>query len=224
MNLSGNPLDYLLVFLGGVTLSFTPCVYPLVPIIASYIGAGGGGSRWRGFLLSLVYVSGIAITYSAMGLAASLTGKLFGTVSAHPLTRLAVGVVFLLFGLSMLKVLRLPLPHMAARREPGRKGYFSIFLLGLTSGFIASPCVAPALGAILVYIGTTRNVLYGATLLMAFAYGIGLMLIVVGTFSSLLLSLPKSGKWMLWVERLSATVMVVIGLYFIYDGARRLWI
>ncbi|MGE5308619.1 MAG: cytochrome c biogenesis protein CcdA [Deltaproteobacteria bacterium] len=220
MRLSGSPLDYVFVFLGGVTLSFTPCVYPLIPITASYIGVTAKGSRMRGFLLSLIYTSGIAVTYAALGLAASLTGRLFGAVSAHPVTRLAVGITFVLFGLSMFKVFTVRFPSLATVKS-GKKDFFSVFLLGLTSGFIASPCVAPALGAILVYIASTRNLVYGATLLLVFAYGIGLTLIIVGTFSAALLNLPRSGKWMMWFERLAASVMVAIGLYFIADAIRR---
>lgn len=208
--------------MGGVALSFTPCVYPLIPITAGYIGINAGGSKWRGLLLSLIYVTGIAITYSALGLAAALTGRLFGTISAHPATRIIVGLIILLFGLSMFKIFALYFPNIIQLQRSEKKNFFSILVLGLTSGLIASPCVAPALGSILLYIGSTRNVLYGTTLLMTFAYGIGFTLIIVGSFSAILLRLPKSGKWMLVVEKLAAAVMVAIGLYFIYDGIRRL--
>lgn len=221
MNLSGSPFDYLLVFMGGMALSFTPCVYPLIPVTVSAIGITSGGSRWRGLVLSLVYVTGMALTYSLLGIAASLTGKLFGSISAHPAVRLLVGVVFFLSGLSMLNVFRIALPGIVSARRPGKNDYFSVFALGLMSGFAASPCVAPALGAILVYIGATHNVFYGMTLLMAFAYGIGLMLIVVGTFGSMIRGLPKSGKWMVGVERFFAAVMLVIGAYYIYESIGR---
>jgi len=222
MHLSGNPLDFGLVFLGGITLSFTPCVYPLIPVTASYIGITAGGSKLKGFGLSLVYVTGIAITYACLGLAASLTGKLFGTVSAHPAARIIVGVAFFLFGLSMFKVFALYFPQIAPLQKAGKKNIVSILLLGLTSGLIASPCVSPVLGAILVHIGSTHNIVYGMTLLLTFAYGLGLSLIIVGTFSTMILHLPRSGSWMMLVERVSACVMMALGLYFIIDGIRRI--
>jgi thiol:disulfide interchange protein DsbD len=222
MHLSGNPWDFVLVFLGGITLSFTPCVYPLIPVTASYIGITAGGSKLKGLALSLLYVTGIAITYACLGLVASLTGKLFGMVSVHPVTRIAVGVIFVLFGLSMFKVFAVYFPQAVPLRNRGHKGYFTILLLGLTSGLIASPCVAPALGAILVFIAGTRNLVYGITLLLAFAYGLGLSLILVGTFSTMILHLPRSGRWMMLVERVSASVLVAFGVYFIIDGIRRI--
>ena len=224
MHLSGNPLDFVLAFLGGITLSFTPCVYPLIPVTASYIGITAGGSRLKGFALSLLYVTGIAITYACLGLAASLTGKLFGMVSAHPATRIVVGATFILFGLSMFKVFAVYFPQISRLQNAGKKSYYAILLLGLTSGFVASPCVAPALGAILVFIGSTHKVVYGMTLLLAFAYGLGLSLIIVGTFSTMILHLPRSGKWMMLVEKVSASVLVAIGLFFIFDGVRRILI
>lgn len=221
MILSGSPVDYAAVFTGGVALSFTPCVYPLLPVTVSYIGVTAKGSHLRGFLLSLVYTTGLAVTYAALGLAAALTGRLFGAISAHPATRIFVGIVFILFGLAMLKVFALRFPGIAPGRGTGKKDILSIFFLGLSSGLVASPCVAPALGAVLVYIGSTHDLLYGTTLLLAFAYGLGFTLILAGTFSAMLTALPRSGKWMVWVERVAAGVMAAIGLYFIIDAIGR---
>lgn len=215
MHLSGNWPDYVFVFFGGVALSFTPCVYPLIPVTAGYIGTSAKGSHLKGLGHSFVYVTGLAITYSALGLIATLTGKMFGTISTHPATQAAVGVVFILFGLSMFKVLDVYFPRIKLLTRIKVTGLFSVFLLGAVSGLVASPCVAPALGAILVYLATTRNILYGTTLLLVFAYGMGMTLILVGTLGTMLLHLPRSGKWMIYVERIAASVLVAIGIYFI---------
>jgi thiol:disulfide interchange protein DsbD len=94
--------------------------------------------------------------------------------------------------------------------------------LGLTSGLIVSPCVTPALGAILVFITTKKNIFYGITLLMTFAYGMGLTLILVGTFSTIILHFPKSGKWLVHVERICAIILIGVGVYFIYNAIRRI--
>lgn len=222
MSLSGNSLSYLKAFLGGVGISFTPCVYPLIPVIVGYIGIKADSSKFRGFALSLTYVTGIAITYSVLGLIASLTGKIFGLISAHPVTHIFVGSIIILFGLSMLDIFNLPLPRLIKAPLLKEKNYLSIFLLGLSSGLIISPCTAPALGTILVYLATKQNVLYGATLLLSFAYGMGLVLILAGTFSAFLLSLPKLGARMLYFKRLAGILLLLIGLYFIIFGIKGL--
>jgi thiol:disulfide interchange protein DsbD len=222
MKLSGNPIDFVLVFLGGVTLSFSPCVYPLIPITASYIGINALGSKLKGLLFSFIYVTGIAITYAFLGILASLTGKLFGRVSSHPVTFILVGLIIIFFGFSMLNVFAMYLPTIINLSRFKRKGMLSVLILGLASGFVASPCVAPALGSILVYLTTTKNIIYGVGLLMAFAYGMGLILILIGTFSAMLLHLPKSGKWMQYVEKICAVILIGVGIYFTYNGIRRI--
>lgn len=222
MLLSVDSLDYLKAFLGGMGMSLTPCVYPLIPITVGYIGAASAGSKLKGFISSLIYVTGIAVTYSILGLLAALTGTIFGRISSHPLTYLIVGVIIILFGLSMLEFFRIPLPNFFKPRQHKKHSYFSTFLLGLTSGLIVSPCLTPVLGSILLYLATKKNLLYGATLLLSFAYGMGLILILAGTFSTLLVNLPKSGKWMVYMKRFCASILVIIGLYFIFTGIRRL--
>ena len=221
MILSENPVDYLKAFLGGVGVSFTPCVYPLIPVIIGYIGIKAGTTKFRSFTLSLTYVTGIAITYSLLGLFASLTGKLFGTISSAPLTYILVGSVIIIFGLSMLEVFNLPLPRLIRLPVLKEKNYFSIFLLGLSSGLIIGPCTAPALGAILFYLAAKKNLVYGATVLFSFAYGMGLVLILAGTFGSILVNLPKAGKWLVSIKRLGAVILIGAGLFFIFTGIRR---
>lgn len=221
MNLSGSPFDFVLAFAGGILVSFTPCVYPLIPVSAGYIGAGASGSRFRGLSLSAVYVTGIAVTYSLLGLLASLTGTFFGSISANPITRIVVGVIIILFALSMLDLFAIRLPGIKA---PGLKkgNYLSTFLLGLASGLIVSPCLTPVLGSILLYLATKKNVAYGMFLLMCFAYGMGLVLILVGTFSSILVNLPKAGRWLNYIKRFFAVLLIITGLYFIVNAIRGL--
>lgn len=223
MDVLGKPIDYLVAFSGGVLVSLTPCIYPLIPITASFIGIKAEGRRLKGLSLGLIYVTGMAFTYSILGLVASLTGKFFGAFSTHPLTSIIVGVVIIIFGLSMLEVFQIQLPVFIKLPHLNKKpGYLSSFLLGLTSGLIISPCISPALGAILVYLAARSNILYGITLLFAFAYGMGLILIIIGAFSSLLLSLPKAGRWMVQIKKICALLLMLIGAYFIYTAIRRL--
>jgi thiol:disulfide interchange protein DsbD len=171
-------LAYLVVFLGGILVSFTPCVYPLIPITVGYIGSHSQRSKLRGFILSLFYVLGVAIIYSALGAFASLTGKLFGEVGSSPISYFIVANVCILLGLSLLEVFNLRLPAFLSNLQPKRRteGLLGAFSLGLVSGLIVGPCTALVLGALLVYVGTKQNVLFGMTLLFTFAYGMGALL------------------------------------------------
>ncbi len=218
MNLSGSPIDYLIAFLGGVLVSFTPCVYPLIPITAGYIGVRGSGAKLKGLVLSLIYVTGVAVAYSVLGLLASLTGTLFGKISYSPLTYIFVGIVIIIFGLSLLDFFKVLLPNIAKPAGFKKQSYISTFLLGLSSGLIVSPCLTPVLGSILAYLAIRKNLFYGATLLFTFAYGMGLLLILIGTFSAALVNLPKSGRWMLYIKRVLSILLCAMGIYFIYRG------
>lgn len=222
MNLSGNPSDYLIAFFGGVLVSFTPCVYPLIPVSAGYIGVHSSGSRLKGFLLSLVYVTGVAVTYALLGLLAALTGSFFGHFSSHWATRLAVGGIIVLFGLSMMGAFNITVPRIFHLRNHKQHNFLSTFFLGLSSGLMASPCLTPVLGSILLYLTTKGHLWYGATLLFVFAYGMGLMLIVVGTFSSALMGLPHSGRWMEVAKKVFAGILLGVGVYFIGTGIWRM--
>lgn len=220
MNLSGSPVDYIFAFSGGVLVSLTPCVYPIIPVTVFYISAKSGNSKIRSFILSLIFVTGLAVTYSILGLIASIGGMFFGRISSHPITQMAVGAIIVLFGLNMLFDLFSFSWH--GPKVDTRKGYFSTLLLGMSTGLVASPCLTPALASILAYLATKKNVFYGMSLLMAFAYGMGIILILAGTFSSILVNLPKSGKWMVYIKRIGSSIVIIFGLYFIYQGIRGL--
>lgn len=220
LSLSGNPLDFLLAFWGGVLVSLTPCVFPLIPVTASYIGIRSEGVRWQTALLGFVYVTGMAVTYASLGVAASLTGSMFGRISMHPLTLVIVGAVVLLFGFAMFDWLQLPMPGIN-KLPVLRKGcYFSTFFLGLASGFLVAPCTTPVLGSILLYLASKKNVVYGASLLLCFAYGMGVILLLSGIFGSFISRLPKAGRWMVAIKKIYALVLCGIGVYIIVQGIR----
>jgi thiol:disulfide interchange protein DsbD len=221
MTLSGGVFDYIAVFFAGVLVSFTPCVYPLIPISVGCISAKSGKSKVKSFILSLVYVTGVAITYSILGIIVSLTGIFFGKISTSPVTYIVVGLLIIVFGALMWLDL-LSIPWIGTKIDARKRGYISTFVLGLGSGLIVSPCLTPMLGSILAYISTKKNILYGVSLLMTFAYGMGIILILAGTSSSILIHLPKSGKWMVYIKQIASIVLILIGIYFIYNGIRSL--
>ena len=222
MNLSGSPFDFLYAFLGGLAVSLTPCVFPLIPVTAGYIGLEAAGSRIKGFVFGFIYVTGVAVTYAALGMAASLTGSLFGRISAHPLTHLLVGIIIFIFGLAMFDLFVIPQPR-AIRLPSLQKGdIISTFVLGLCSGFVVAPCTTPVLGSILVLLSHKSNVVYGGFLLLCFAYGMGAILLISAVFSTFLITLPRAGAWMGILKKVYAFVLIAAGVVFIINAIRRL--
>lgn len=218
----GNPLEIMLAFGAGVLVSFSPCVYPLLPITVGFIGVSSQKDKFHAFLLSLIYVLGMAITYCILGVFASLTGKIFGQISSSPISFFIIGNICVIFGLSMLGVFEMHMPNFFLNKAKNPKNRLSVFFLGLVSGLIVGPCTAPVLGAILVYVATKQNLLYSILLLFSFAYGMGSLLILTGTFSSLLVNMPKSGKWMYTVEKLGGVLLILAGEYFLINMGRAL--
>jgi cytochrome c-type biogenesis protein len=207
-------LAFIAVFVAGVFVSFTPCVYPVIPLTLGCIGARSAGSRSKGFLLSLVYVLGMAVMYAALGAFAALSGKLFGQIGSSPITYFVVSNVCLVLGLSMLGVFDLPMLSLApAAGAPKKGGYLSVFVVGLFAGLIVGPCTAPVLAVLLVYVGSRANVAYGISLLFVFGYGVGFLFILLGTFTGLLASMPKSGVWLERVKKTFGWVLILAAEY-----------
>lgn len=207
-------MAFLAAFLGGILASFTPCVYPMVPITAGYVGSRNlGGSKVRGLVLSLFYVLGVAVTYAALGMIAALSGRLFGEVNTSPLVYFVVANIMIVLGLAMLDVFTIP--TFSPKSSVQMSGLPGVFVLGIVSGFVAGPCTAPVMGVLLTYVATTRDTILGAGLLFAFALGMGLLLIIVGTFSGLLASMPRSGEWMVKIKKVLGVFMIGSGEYFL---------
>lgn len=216
--LSGlSPLAYLVSFLGGVLTSFTPCVYPIIPILVGVIGAKSGKSRMQGFNLSLAFVLGMALVYSLLGVVAALTGQIFGQLTTHPLGYLVVGNICLVFALSMLGLFEIRLPgHWGqARTSQAKRGLGGVFFMGASSGLVAAPCTVPVLGALLTFVAQSRNVIFGFSLLFVFALGLGFLLVGVGTFTGFLTSLPKSGPWLVRVKQAFGVLLILVAEFFL---------
>ena len=216
--IEGAPLlAYLAAFAGGVAVSFTPCVYPIIPITISYIGASGVKSKGKAFLLSLFYVFGMAFAYSVLGGIAALTGSLFGRIATNPLTNFFVGNLCALLGLSMLGVFEIPTPKFLTQGKflSKGKGIVPSFLVGAASGLVVGPCTAPPLAVILGYVATKQNVLFGMTLMFVFALGMGFLLVVLGTFTGLIASMPKAGLWLERIKKVFGWILILIGEYFL---------
>ena len=220
-----SPAAYLVSFLGGIGASLTPCIYPIIPILVGVIGVSASENRLRGFFLSGIFVLGMAVSYSLLGVAAALTGRLFGQLSTHPLAFLVVGNICLVFALSMLGLFELRLPgSWGQARGVQEKNHKTgaVFLMGASSGFVAAPCTVPVLGTLLTFVAQRGNPVFGFSLLFLFALGLGSLLIVLGTFTGLLASFPKSGPWLVRVKQAFGILLLVVAEYFLVQAGKRL--
>ena len=192
---SSLPWALLLVFLAGMAASLTPCVYPMIPITMAIVGAKGGGKA-KGFTLSAVLVLGMAVTYTTLGVLAAKSGAAFGAFAQRPGFLIPVSILFATFALSLFGAFEIALPSGLAMKLQGdgsRKGYGGAFLMGLVLGPLSAPCVGPVIGAVLVGIAQQGDVFLGGLQLFVFALGMGVLFLVVGTFSA---GLPRSGEWL----------------------------
>jgi len=211
------------VFAAGVLTSFTPCVYPMIPVTVTYIGGAAAGNRRRAVALSTTYVLGLAIVYAGLGVAAALLGKIFGEWTRHPVVYAGVGLIIIALGLAMLDVFTIPALATGLQGKGARKGgYLGAAVMGVAAGFVAAPCTAPVLGLLLAYVGQTRNVVWGGSLLFVFALGLGLLLMLLGIFSGMLSSLPKAGMWTVRIKKGFGIAMLVVGAYFLWMSATML--
>ncbi len=215
------------VVAGGVAFGFglltciTPCVFPMVTITVSIFGAREAKSRRQAMLLSTSYVLGIVALFTPVFVLAALGGKMFGAALASKWVVSIIAIVFVALAASMFGAFDLALPSGLQQRlsNVGGMGYGGAFLLGMVMSLIAAPCVGPVATSILIFIGKSQNVWLGAIFGAAYALGLGIPFWLVGTFA---VSLPKGGKYMLWVKSFFGIVMVVMALYFLKNPFKAL--
>jgi thiol:disulfide interchange protein DsbD len=213
----GSILAFAAAFAGGVLTSLTPCVYPLIPITVSIFGARSAASRRQAAGLSLLYVLGIAATYTALGVGAALTGRAFGTAMTNPWAVGLVALVFAAMAASMFGAFDLQLPPawQARLSAVGGSGRAGAFAMGLVAGIIAAPCTGPVLAAALAFVAAKGSVAFGAGIMFAYALGIGLLFFLIGAFS---LHLPKGGPWMETVKSLFGVVLLAAAGLLLKDA------
>lgn len=207
-------LTFLSVFFMGILASFTPCIYPIIPITVSVLGARGAGSRIQGFFLALVYVVGLSTTYTALGVFAAQTGAIFGGIMQNPFVLTGISVLFIGMGFGMLGAFEVAMPSGITTRlsQVQGRGFPGAFVMGAVAGLVASPCVGPLIVSLLTYIAQTGNVALGAALMFTFAMGMGQLFLALGTFS---INMPRSGAWMDKVKGALALMLFGVGLYYL---------
>ncbi|HER44169.1 MAG TPA: DUF255 domain-containing protein, partial [Candidatus Eisenbacteria bacterium] len=208
-------LTFLFIFLGGLALNLTPCIYPLIPITISYFGGQAGGRTSRTLVLALFYVLGMSITYSLLGTAAAMTGGLFGAALQNPWVVGFIVAVMIGLAASMFGLWEFRLPAFLTRGSGrAKRGYLGAVFMGLTVGIVAAPCIGPFVLGLLTYVGQKGRPLLGFLMFFTLAWGLGAPLIVLGTVSGSISKLPRSGDWMVWVRKIFGFILIAMGLYF----------
>lgn len=207
-------------FGAGLLLALTPCVFPMIPILSGIIvGRGHHITKMHGFLLSLAYVLGMAVTYSAVGIAAGLSGSLLSSALQTPWVLGSFAAVFVLLSLSMFGFYELQLPSALQSKLSGTSnrlhgGHLSgVFVMGALSAIIVSPCVAAPMAGALLYIGQTHDALLGGVALFALAIGMGVPLLLVGASAGALL--PKAGAWMEAIKNIFGVLMLGVAIWLV---------
>jgi thiol:disulfide interchange protein DsbD len=208
--------NLLIFFAVGVGLAFTPCVFPMFPILSSLIAGQQNLSTKKAFALSFVYIQGMAVTYAALGLVvAALGGQVQGYLQ-HPFVLISFSLLFVLLAMSMFGWYEIKLPSSMMSKltqvSNNQKGgnYVGVFLMGVLSGLIASPCTTAPLSAALLFVAQSGDYLVGGLTLYVLSLGMGLPLLLLGTSGGKLL--PKAGGWMEQVKTLFGFVMLVVPL------------
>ncbi|MEW6209613.1 MAG: cytochrome c biogenesis protein CcdA, partial [Acidobacteriota bacterium] len=211
------------IFLAGLALNLTPCVYPIIPITIGFFinqSAREGAPRLRRtFLMASMYVLGMAVTYSALGVFASLTKGLFGGALQNPIVLIALAAVMVALALSMFGLYEFRVPEFLNRfaneSSQSAGGVAGSLVMGLTMGIVAAPCIGPFVLGLLVHVGAKGDPFYGFLLFFVLALGLGLPYLLLGTFSGAIKSLPRSGQWMVGVRKVFGVVLVGMALYFL---------
>ena len=204
------------IFIGGLALNLTPCIYPLIPITVSYFG--GKGDKFGGKIIfhGILYISGLALTNSILGVFASLSGAMLGTVLQNPIVLIVVAGIMIGLATSFFGLweLRLPsgLTHLASKNFGG---YFGTFFMGLTLGIVAAPCLGPFILGLLTYVGQQGDPYLGFLYFFVLSIGMGLPLAVLAVFSGALEKLPMSGAWMVWIRKILGWVLVGMAGYML---------
>ncbi|WEJ88820.1 MAG: protein-disulfide reductase DsbD [Klebsiella huaxiensis] len=222
------PFTALWALLIGIGIAFTPCVLPMYPLISGIVLGGKQRlSTARALLLAFIYVQGMALTYTALGLVVAAAGLQFQAALQHPYVLIGLSVVFILLALSMFGLFTLQLPSslqtrltlMSNKRQGGSPG--GVFAMGAIAGLICSPCTTAPLSAILLYIAQSGNLWLGGGTLYLYALGMGLPLILVTVFGNRLL--PKSGPWMAHVKTAFGFVILALPVFLLGRIIGDLW-
>ncbi len=207
-------------FLFGLALNLTPCVYPVIPITVSYFGGQADKEKGPAFLRALVYVVGISIVFSLLGLISGLAGKQWGFLFQNPWFVVVVTVIILAMAASMFGAFEITVPQSVMNKfGRAREGVVGSFIMGLTVGVVIAPCAAGIIIGLVGLVAKLGIVLKGTVLFFVMGLGLGLPYLFLATFSNLLNKLPQSGMWMVWIKKFFGILLVGVAIYFFLPQA-----
>ncbi|MBI4971582.1 MAG: thioredoxin fold domain-containing protein [Candidatus Omnitrophica bacterium] len=206
-------------YLAGLALNLTPCVYPMLSVTVSLFGAGrsaDGELPKNNVLRATVYVLGMATTYSVLGAFASLTGGLFGSWLSNKFVLGGIGALMVLLALGMFGLYQLQLPSSILTRLSAKRGtgLIGMYAAGLVVGIFAAPCIGPPVVALLAIVAARGSAVYGFLAFFVLSLGLGTPYWLLGVFSGLLKKLPRSGAWLIWMERVFGVILLGAAAYF----------
>ncbi|HJW14588.1 MAG TPA: cytochrome c biogenesis protein CcdA [Thermoanaerobaculia bacterium] len=217
----GFPVVLLLLFAGGLALNLTPCVYPVIPLTVSFFGGQAKGETGRVFGLATLYVLGMATTYSALGVAAGLSGKLFGAALQSPWVLAGVAAVLVALALSMFGLYDIRMPTALMQKTGARSGRAGAYAMGLLVGVVAAPCVGPFVLGLLAFVAARQNAGLGFLFFFVLSLGLGLPYLFLAAFSGSLSRLPRAGEWMEGVKSVFGWVLLAMAAYFLRTAVPR---
>jgi cytochrome c-type biogenesis protein len=208
------------VFIGGLLTAMNPCVLAMIPLSVAYVSGVEGATTWkRSLLYSFCMVLGLSLTFAVLGVLASLLGEAVG--GSRQIWNWVVAVVCLLMGLHLMEVLNVPIPALT-KVQPNTRGAVGALLLGVLFGFVSTPCAGPILLVLLAYLGTQgASPLYGGGLLLTYALGHSMLILVAGTSMGAARSLTSSERFQKWsgvLKKGAGAVIVAIGIYFVWQA------
>lgn len=211
----GLPLTLAAVFLLGLALNLTPCVYPLIPITLGFFTAQSGARRSTRALLAVTYVLGIALTYSTLGVVSALSGSLFGAWLQSPVVLIGFAIMMIVLATSMFGLWEIRVPSFIADRASGRAGAIGAFTMGLLAGVVAAPCVGPVVISLIALVSERQDPVLGFALFFTLALGLGLPYLILGIFSSGVSQIPRSGPWLVVIKKALGFVLIAMAFYFL---------
>lgn len=203
-------------FLAGIGTSFTPCVYPLIPVTLALFGAGSEcPSKARALGLGICYVLGISLTFTLLGVLTAQSGAVFGAFLGHPVVIITVVMLLMVMALFTLEIIELPWLSRVQQSAStvGGRGFFGAFLMGTASGPVAAPCVGPVLVSYLTIAADSKSAAWGALLLFVYSLGFGLLFLLLALFPALLRRLPRPGAWMNYLKFIMAGALIAVAIY-----------
>lgn len=210
-------VSFLAIFLVGLALNLTPCVYPMLSVTVSLFGGQTEPNVLKVFLKAVTYVLGIATMYTVLGVSAALSGTLFGSWLQSPWVLGGIGVLLLGLALSSFGLYQIQMPYWLTSKLGGTTGtgIISLYLSGLVVGVFAAPCIGPPVIALLTLVSSRADPVFGFWVFFTLSLGLGFPYLILGTFSGMLKKIPRSGAWLVWVERVFGVVLSAAGLFYL---------